>query len=98
MRSACSRPRASPARAAREASHLFERACDWASASREALRAGKPLRALDLALQAGDEALADGAASSVWLDGPDVVLRMDRAPGPLDTVDRDRLALAHLGV
>ncbi len=45
---------------AREASALYERACDWASAARQALRAGERLRAMELAAQAGDDTLCEG--------------------------------------
>lgn len=44
---------------ARHASALFERACDWKSAAEQALRAGEPDRALELAAKAGDDALAE---------------------------------------
>jgi serine/threonine-protein kinase len=51
------------------ASLLFERACAFARASREALRACQPSRALLLAAAAGDEALAREAIESVLADG-----------------------------
>lgn len=54
------------------ASELFEQACDWHSAARAALRAGDPSRGLRLAVQAGDDALAEEAS------GP---LRADRVRG-----------------
>ena len=47
------------------ASQLYERACDWASAATEALRAGDASRALELAAEAGDESLAEQAAAGV---------------------------------
>jgi eukaryotic-like serine/threonine-protein kinase len=53
---------------ARTASHLYERACDWARASSEALRAGEPARALQLAAQAGDVALAGPATTALAAD------------------------------
>ncbi len=46
-----------------DASALFERACDWARAAHYALLAGESTRALELALQAGDEDLAERAAA-----------------------------------
>jgi serine/threonine protein kinase len=46
-----------------DASALFERACDWARAAHYALLAGESARALELALQAGDEDLAERAAA-----------------------------------
>jgi len=51
------------------ASALFERACDWRSAATEALRTGDGLRGLDLALRAGDDAIAQAAARLVATDG-----------------------------
>jgi serine/threonine-protein kinase len=53
---------------ARLASQLYERACDWASASAEALRAGDATRALELAAEAGDEAAAERAIPRVMVD------------------------------
>jgi serine/threonine-protein kinase len=50
---------------ARLASQLYERACDWTSASAEALRAGDAARALELAAQGGDEDAAERAVPSV---------------------------------
>src|SRR5580704_687363 len=50
------------------ASALFERACDWRSAAREAMRAGEALRGIELALRAGDEALAEAAIALVAAD------------------------------
>jgi serine/threonine-protein kinase len=47
------------------ASRLYERACDWASASTEALVAGDAVRALELAAEAGDEVVADRATAAV---------------------------------
>ncbi len=56
------------------ASALFERACDWRSAATEALRAGEARRGLELALRAGDEALAEAAVAVVAAD-PDEAQR-----------------------
>jgi tetratricopeptide (TPR) repeat protein len=53
---------------ARGASALFERACDWASAAVEALHAGEARRSLDLAVQAGDDSLAERAAAVLATD------------------------------
>jgi serine/threonine-protein kinase len=50
------------------ASQLYERACDWANAAVEALRAGDAPRALELAAQAGDAPLAKEAAARVPAD------------------------------
>jgi eukaryotic-like serine/threonine-protein kinase len=50
---------------ARRASLLFERACDWQSAAREAFRAGDAVRALELAVRADDDALAEAAAAAI---------------------------------
>jgi len=50
---------------ARGASALFERACDWRNAAREALRAGDGPRGLELALRADDEALARDAVTNL---------------------------------
>jgi serine/threonine-protein kinase len=52
----------------RLASQLYERACDWTSASAEALKAGDAQRALELAAQGGDEAAAEGAVPRVAAD------------------------------
>jgi eukaryotic-like serine/threonine-protein kinase len=41
------------------ASLLYERACDWANAAREALRAGERRRAMELAVEAGDNPLCE---------------------------------------
>jgi serine/threonine-protein kinase len=43
------------------ASRLHERACDWGAAAREALRGGDAARALELAAEAEDEAIAGEA-------------------------------------
>src|ERR1700733_3808011 len=53
---------------ARGASALFERACNWASAAAEALRAGDDLRGLELALRAGDERVAETGAARLVRD------------------------------
>jgi len=50
---------------ARTASALYERACSWGDAAREAMRAGDPARAIRLAVEARDEALAESAAGSL---------------------------------
>jgi serine/threonine-protein kinase len=50
---------------ARTASALYERACQWRDAAQEAMRAGDTSRALDLAVEGGDEALASQAAASI---------------------------------
>jgi serine/threonine-protein kinase len=52
----------------RLASQLYERACDWARASAEALKAGDAARALELGAQGGDEGAAERAVSSVVAD------------------------------
>ena len=44
---------------AHDASVLYERACDWASAAREARRAGEHRRAVELAIESGDDALCE---------------------------------------
>src|SRR5450432_1605154 len=43
---------------ARTASELYERACDFGSAAREAVRSGDSARAVLLAVTAGDDAMA----------------------------------------
>jgi serine/threonine-protein kinase len=50
---------------ARTASTLYERACQWRDAAQEALRAGDTARALDLAVEAGDDTLAGQAVASI---------------------------------
>jgi serine/threonine-protein kinase len=50
---------------ARGASDLYERACEWGKAAREAMRAGDAARALVLAVQAKDDALAEAAVPAV---------------------------------
>ena len=50
------------------ASRLYERACDWRRAAAEALLAGEAARALELALAAGDDGLAERAALLVSVD------------------------------
>jgi serine/threonine-protein kinase len=50
------------------ASALFEQACEWRSAATQALRAGDPLRALDLALRADDTVTAERAAARIAAD------------------------------
>ncbi len=51
-----------------EASILFEKACDWSRAAREALRAGHAGRALELAAEANDPSTAEQAVSLLSLD------------------------------
>jgi serine/threonine-protein kinase len=66
---------------ARTASALYERACEWARAAAEALRAGDPLRALDLASQTDDEALCEQVLPMVAADATGVeslVVRLER--------------------
>ncbi len=53
---------------ARGASALFERACEWQNAAAAALQSGDRIRALELALRAGDDALASTAATELALD------------------------------
>ena len=48
-----------------DASELFERACEWASAANAALAAEDPARALSLAAVARDDALAERALASL---------------------------------
>jgi serine/threonine protein kinase len=50
------------------ASQLYERACDWANAATQAMAHGDAPRALELAAEAGDEALAERAAALVPRD------------------------------
>jgi serine/threonine-protein kinase len=57
---------------ARTASALYERACEWARAATEALRAGDALRALDLASQTDDEGLCERVLSTVAADSAGV--------------------------
>jgi eukaryotic-like serine/threonine-protein kinase len=45
------------------ASLLYERACDWVSAAREALRAGERRRAMELAVESGDEPLCESVVA-----------------------------------
>lgn len=47
----------------RASSQLFERACDWTRAAREALRAGDTARAMDLAATSGDDTLGEGVVA-----------------------------------
>jgi serine/threonine-protein kinase len=66
---------------ARTASALYERACEWARAATEALRAGDAPRALDLASQTDDESLCERvlpmvAADLAAVDG--LVVRLER--------------------
>jgi hypothetical protein len=53
---------------ARTASALFERACDWLRAAREALLDGDPGRALDFAARAPDDGTAQRALAALALD------------------------------
>ena len=53
---------------ARRAAALFERACQWAAAATEALRAGEPARSLTLAARGGDDASAERAAEALGSD------------------------------
>ena len=50
---------------ARTASLLYEQACDWRSASIEALRAGDPVRALLLGIDSGDDQTAERAIGAI---------------------------------
>jgi hypothetical protein len=50
---------------AQGASDLFERACEWARAAREAMRAGDSARALLLSVQARDDELGQAAVARV---------------------------------
>jgi hypothetical protein len=50
---------------AKTAAQLFERACDWASASREALRAGDRQRAMELAAESRDAVLCESVAAAL---------------------------------
>ena len=52
----------------RLASQLYERACDWKRAASEALRGGDASRAFELAAEAGDDPLADGALARLSRD------------------------------
>ena len=70
------------------ASLIYERACAWTSASREAMRAGEVARALELAIESGDEALADGALALVESDPA----RAHSAAAKLALRGRDRWA------
>jgi serine/threonine-protein kinase len=66
---------------ARTASALYERACEWARAAAEALRAGDAARALDLASQTDDEALSERVLPLVATDAAAVdrlVVRLER--------------------
>jgi len=54
------------------ASLLYERACEWRCAAVEALRAGEAGRALDLAVEGGDDDTADRAARLVASDAASV--------------------------
>ncbi|MCL2450169.1 MAG: protein kinase, partial [Polyangiaceae bacterium] len=53
---------------ARTASALFERACDWPSAAREALRAGDPSRALELGARRQDDETTELALAALARD------------------------------
>ena len=70
---------------ARGASVLFERACDWRSAAREAHRAGDGARGLELALRAGDDALARDAADAA---SPETPAAAERAAARLTSHQR----------
>jgi eukaryotic-like serine/threonine-protein kinase len=70
------------------ASTLFERACDWRSAATEALRSGDGLRGLELALRAGDDAIAQTAARLVATDSAGAL----RAAAHLSARGRDAWA------
>jgi serine/threonine-protein kinase len=50
------------------ASAIYERACEWRAAATEAIRAGEVARALRLAVQAGDEATFEEAATALVLN------------------------------
>ena len=50
------------------ASELFERACDWRRAASEAMRAGDPARAMPLAVEGKDDALAGAAMAAIASD------------------------------
>ncbi len=53
---------------ARGASDIFERACEWGRAANEAMRAGDAARALVLAMDARDDALAEAALAAIAND------------------------------
>ncbi len=57
---------------ARTASALFERACEWAPAAAEALRAGDAIRALELGSRAGDDALCEQALRRIAADAAQI--------------------------
>jgi serine/threonine-protein kinase len=63
---------------AREASTLFERACDWTRAAREALRAGDASRALELAVHGDDPAEAQQAIDALSASPPLAEAAADR--------------------
>ena len=55
------------------ASQLYERACDWANAAAEAIRARDGTRALEMAAEAGDDTLADQALGLVPRDASEAI-------------------------
>lgn len=63
---------------ARDASALFERACDWTRAAQESLRAGDPARALELAVQGGDTGAAERAIDALSATPPLAEATADR--------------------
>ncbi|MDP9033793.1 MAG: protein kinase [Myxococcota bacterium] len=60
------------------ASRLYERACKWDEAAREALRAGDAMRALELAVAAGDERLTQQVAQAVSANEVTAIHAADR--------------------
>ena len=70
------------------ASAIYERACEWARAAAEALRAGDAPRALELASQADDEGLCDRALPLVAGNAA----RVDAVAARLEQRGRPRLA------
>jgi serine/threonine-protein kinase len=63
------------------ASVLFERACDWASAAREALRACELRRAMELAAESGDAALCESAVTALEGDPKEALATASRLSG-----------------
>ncbi len=63
------------------ASVLFEQACDWASAAREALRCGERRRAMELAAESGDAALCESAVATLEGDPKEALAVAARLSG-----------------
>jgi hypothetical protein len=64
------------------ASLLYDRACDWASAAREALRGGERRRAIELAARSGDDELCEQAVAALRGDPKEALAAASKLTGP----------------